>query len=87
MQRRKLVDTITRFTTLFFLAGFPLPANLDLAADSVKKAVSDLGPVPLATIPLDTFRAKFISPGEAKNALQPIEHALARKRGLDTMMH
>jgi hypothetical protein len=87
LRRKKLIDTIQRFTILRFLAGFPLPANLNLAADSVKQALLDLGPVPLATISLDTFRAKFISPGEATNILEPMEHALARKRGLDTMEH
>lgn len=67
------------------MAGFPLPANLDLAANSVKQAHSDLGPVPLATIPVDKIRAEFISPWEAKNVLlsMHMEHAFARKRGLE----
>jgi len=55
-------------------------------ADSVQQALTDLGSEPLATIPLDTLRGKFISPGEAKNVLQPMEHALARKRGLDMII-
>ena len=80
--RQNLIDKINRFCILCFLAGFPLLANLSLAADSVKRALSDLGPAPLATIPLDTFRGTFILPGEVNNVLEPMEHALERKRGL-----
>jgi hypothetical protein len=48
-------------------------------AESVKGALSDLGQVPLAIIPMDTLRAKFVSPGEVRNILQPMEYALSLK--------
>ena len=61
--------------TLRFISGFPLPA--DLGAE----AINALGPnVVLASLYVDTFRALFISPDEAKNILVPVEDALDLKR-------
>ena len=36
----------------------------------------------LTSVTLDQFRGKFIPPAEAKNVLQPMECALAQKRGI-----
>ncbi|KAF8523132.1 hypothetical protein BU17DRAFT_86285 [Hysterangium stoloniferum] len=83
LRRQKLIDTLQRYKILRFIAGYPLPPDLDLEAPSVKTAHSKLGSVVLATFNLDDFRAKFISHGENRNALQPMEHALARKRKID----
>ena len=82
-QRQKLITTLQEFHILRFIAGCPLPPNLDLKAKSVKGALSDLGQVPLAIIPMDALRAKFVSPGEVRNILQPMEYALSLKRKRD----
>ena len=75
-QRQKLIATLQEFRILRFIAGCPLPPNLDLKVESVK-SLSDLGQVPLAIIPIDALRAKFVSPGEVRNILQPMEYALS----------
>ncbi len=80
-----LIATLQEFTILRFIAGFPLPPNLNLKTKSVKEALSDLGQIPLATISLDMFRALFVLPGEVRNVLQPMVHAFARKRDIDMM--
>ncbi|KAF8505280.1 hypothetical protein BU17DRAFT_71445 [Hysterangium stoloniferum] len=61
LQRQRLMDTLQKYKILRFLAGYPLAANLNLEAQSVKTALSELGPVPLATLNVDMFRAKYIS--------------------------
>jgi len=79
-----LIDTLEEFIILRFVTGFPLPPKLDLEAVSVQDALSKLGQVPLATMGLDALRAMFVLPGEVRNVLQPMEHALARKCKRDT---
>ena len=78
-----------RLPRIHYTSDCPLPANLNLKAQSVQDALSDLGPVPLATIPLDTFRAMFVLPGEVRNVLQPMEHTQAQARygGLVTWIY
>jgi hypothetical protein len=59
------------------VAGYPLPPNLDLKADSVKRALKALGPtVILATLNVDTFRGHFISENQARTVLDPMDHAI-----------
>jgi len=80
-----LIATLQEFTILRFITSFPLPSNLNLEAESVNKALSDLGQIPLATISLDMFRALFVLPGEVRNVLQPMVHTLAHKRDMNMM--
>ena len=85
-QRQKLIDAIEKHRVLRFVGGYPLPPDLNLTAASVTQAIEALGPnVTLATIKLDAFKAHFISEGEARNVLRPMEHALTRKRKASEM--
>jgi hypothetical protein len=80
-QRQKLIDAIEKYDVLRFVAGYPLPPDLNSNATSVQEAIHALGPnVPLASFNLDEFRANFKSKSETKNALSPMDDALNRKR-------
>ncbi|KAF8512374.1 hypothetical protein BU17DRAFT_69263 [Hysterangium stoloniferum] len=83
LQRQRLMDTLQKYKILRFIAGYPLAANLNLEAQSIKTALSELGRVPLATLDVDMFRGKYISYGENRNVLGPMEHALGRKRRIN----
>ena len=85
-QRQKFIDAIEKHRVLRFVGGYPLPPDLNLTAASVSQAIEALGPnVTLASIRLDAFKAHFISQGEARNILAPMEHALARKQKASEM--
>lgn len=75
------------FPILRSLAGFSLPANLNLTADSVKQALSDLGQPPL---PLHSFgysqRQVYFTRGGQK-FLAAHGACIARKRGLEMILH
>jgi hypothetical protein len=80
-QRQKLIDTIKKHDVLRFVAGYPLPPDLNSKATSVKEAIDALGAnVALASFNLDLFRATFRSDDEAKNVLPPMDDALNRKQ-------
>jgi len=65
---------------LRFIDGFPLPAEFNLMAPSVRQAIEDLGPnVVLASLNIDEFRAHFIQVGEEK-ILVTLEDAMNCKR-------
>ena len=84
-QREKLRDAMQKYDILRFVAGYPLPPDLNSTANSVKNAINALGQnVALASIQLDTFRAHFISEGEA-GILEVMEHALSHKRKANEM--
>jgi hypothetical protein len=58
------------------VAGYPLPPDLNLGAESVHDAITALGPnVALATISLDRFRAHFIEQRQS-GILVPMDSAL-----------
>lgn len=75
-----MIDAIEKVPVLRFVAGYPLPPDPKSTSKSVVQALNPLGPNPLATLTVDTFRAYFISEDEARNVLGPLEAALARKR-------
>ncbi len=76
-QRQKLIDAIEEHHVLRFVGG-PLPPNLNSNAESVQRAIHAFGAdVALASF---KFRANFISEGEAKYVLPPMDDALDRKR-------
>ena len=76
----KLIDAIEKHCVLCIIGGYPLPPDLNLAAASVTQTIEVLGPnITLATVKLDAFKASFISEGEDRNVLAPMEHALACK--------
>ncbi|KIM47458.1 hypothetical protein M413DRAFT_200359 [Hebeloma cylindrosporum] len=80
-QRQKLIHAIEKHRVLRFIGGYADPPDLNLVPACVTDAIEALGPnVPLATIRLNAFRAGFISEGEARHVLTPMEDALARKR-------
>jgi hypothetical protein len=79
-QRQKLIGAIKKYDVLRFVAGYPLPPDLNSNAASVREAIGALGKnVPLASFNLDEFRANFKSEDEAKNVLSPMEDALKHK--------
>ena len=83
-ERQKLIEAIENHHVLRFVAGYPLPPNLNSNAESVGDAILALGPdVALASFRLDEFRSSFTSEDEAKNILGPMEAALNRKRKAD----
>lgn len=82
-----MIDAIEQFPVLRFVAGYPLSPEIDSTAKSVVEVRDSLGPVPLATLALDPFKALFLSEDEAKNVLGPLEGALARKQNLATKRH
>jgi hypothetical protein len=62
------------------VAGYPLPPDLNLGAESVHDAITALGPdVVLATISLDRFRRHFIEQGQI-GILIPMDSALKQAR-------
>jgi hypothetical protein len=80
-KRQKLIGAIEKYDVLRFVAGHPLPPNLDSNAASVQRAIGALGKnVALASFTLDEFRARFKSEDEAKNVLSPMDDALKLKR-------
>lgn len=84
-KRQKLINAITKHEVLRFVAGYPLPPDLNLRAKSVKSALAALGEnAVVATLRLDSFRAHFILQDE-DYLLESLEHALDRKRKADAM--
>lgn len=67
------------------MAGYPLFANLNLKAESVRGAIAALGTdAALATVDLDTFRCCFIGESE-RHLLEPMDDARSKKRKADEM--
>ncbi|KIL71414.1 hypothetical protein M378DRAFT_6158 [Amanita muscaria Koide BX008] len=84
--RQKLIHAIEQCRVLRFVGGYPLALNLNLGGSSVNKAFTALGPdVVLATINLDIFRAHFVTEVQARDVLEPMDHALTRKRKANEM--
>jgi hypothetical protein len=80
-QRQKLIDVIEKHDVLRFVGCYPLPADLNLKAQSVQQAIQGFGAnVALASLNIDTFRVKFISEDEGKDVLSPMDDALNHKR-------
>ena len=80
-QRQKLIGAIEKHDVLRFVAGYPLPPDLNSNAGSVRRAIHALGAnVALASFNVDEFRANFKSGDEAKDVLSPMDDALNRKR-------
>jgi len=85
-QRQKLIGAIEKHDVLRFVAGYPLPPDLNSNAGSVRRAIHALGPnVALASFNLDEFRASFKSEDEAKVVLSPMDDALNRKMNDDAL--
>ena len=71
---------IKKHDVLRFVAGCPLPPDLNSKAKSVRKAISGFDSRDaLASIKLDDLRRHFKSEGTL-NVLEPMENALALKR-------
>lgn len=79
-KRDLLIKTINSYKVLRFVAGYPLPPDLNLKADWVVEAIAALGHVALATLEIDAFRSHFISDAEARTILEALEYALDCKR-------
>ena len=58
-----------------------MPPNMNSNSQPVERAIRALGAnVALASFKFDGFRVNFISEGEAKYVLSPMDDALVRKR-------
>jgi len=80
-QRQKLIHAIEKYDVLRFVAGYPLPPDLNSNVASVQRAIDALGTnVALASFNLDKFRANFKSEDEINNVFPPMDDALNRKR-------
>lgn len=79
-QRQKLIDVMKKHNVLRFVAGYPLPPNLNATAKSVKKAISGFDSKDaLASTRFDDLRQHFKSEG-AVDVLEPMDVALTYKR-------
>lgn len=75
----KLVHAIERHRSLYFVGGDALSPNFDSSVFNA--AIAALGTdVMVATINLDTFRAKFITEDQAKDVLGPTFVPQAKSR-------
>jgi len=80
-RRQKLVDALRNRNILRFVAGYPLPPNLNLRAPSVRQAISALGAnAPLATLNLHSFEAEFLTDHEFRDVLAIMRSAVPHKR-------